>query len=540
MSTPPPDDLLGKTLGQYTILEEIGRGGMATVYRARQMSVNRIVAVKVLPRHFLHDPGFYDRFVREVDVVAHLEHPHILPIYDYGNAEGVPYIVMRYLAGGSMAQMIRRGAQPLEELEKPFMQVAEALDYAHLQGIIHRDLKPGNIMLDENGNAYLSDFGIARVLGSDMTGSAIIGTPAYMSPEQAKGMPIDGRSDIYALGIVLFELITGREPYQAETPMGLLLKHMNEPMPLARDFREGVPPQVEDVIEMATAKEPDQRYSSGGELAKAFSAALRGVAPTKIPQPTREAYPQQPAPPTPTTPPATPYPPQQPVYQTGQQPLYQTGQIPQRQGVSVGALLAIVAIVAVAIVGAVFLIPRLNPAPPVEPTPLSAAVRVPTPFFRAETIREEVYSISMPEAWIQGPRGYVDQSDANRLLHIWQSGDNTAFVTLAMQDKGLDGDSEQFQTAINDYDARYYQPQGNQLRLFDEAAADDGTVRRSYRLEGEAFPYGQMDVFYLARDGYLVVLEVYTADSVGGDRDLIQRMQLILDSLRVSRETSAG
>ncbi|MCL4256227.1 MAG: serine/threonine protein kinase, partial [Anaerolineae bacterium] len=212
MATPrkPQDDLIGKTLGQFEIAEEIGRGGMATVYKARQRSMNRTVAIKVLPRQMLHDPGFYERFEREVDVISHLEHPHILPIYDYGQDDGLPYIAMRYLGGGSLEQRIRRGHVRVEDIEKPLRQVAQALDYAHQQGIIHRDLKPGNIMLDENGNAYLTDFGIARVLGSDLTGSMIIGTPAYMSPEQANGLPVDGRSDIYSLGIVLYEWITGR------------------------------------------------------------------------------------------------------------------------------------------------------------------------------------------------------------------------------------------------------------------------------------------------------------------------------------------
>jgi len=201
---PSSDSLIGKTVGQFEILDEIGRGGMATVYRARQRSINRIVAIKILPRALMHDPGFHERFVREVDVVSHLEHPHILPIYDFGETDGMPYIAMRYLAGGSLAQLIHRGLPSVRSLINPIIQVAQALDYAHRQGIIHRDLKPGNILLDDAGNAYLSDFGIAKVLNSSLTGSAIIGTPAYMSPEQANGLALDARSDIYSLGIVLF------------------------------------------------------------------------------------------------------------------------------------------------------------------------------------------------------------------------------------------------------------------------------------------------------------------------------------------------
>jgi len=272
----PKDELIGKNLGQFEILQEIGRGGMATVYKSRQQSMNRIVAVKVLPQHLLHDPGFYERFEREVEVISTLEHPHILPIYDYGQSDGVPYIAMRFLGGGSLEDQIRRqGPVMVDDLERPLRQIAQALDYAHKQGIIHRDLKPGNIMLDEGGNAYLSDFGIARVMGSEMTGSMIIGTPSYMSPEQANGLPIDARADVYALGVVLFELITGRLPFQAETPMAVLLKHINEDVPPIADFREDVSVVVEEVVRKATAKDPDDRFSSAGDMALAFSAALR-------------------------------------------------------------------------------------------------------------------------------------------------------------------------------------------------------------------------------------------------------------------------
>ncbi len=269
------DNLIGKSLGQFEIIEEIGRGGMASVYRARQTSINRIVAIKVLPRALLHDRSFYERFTREVDLVAHLEHPHIVPIHDYGEVDGTPYIAMRYLSGGSMAQWIRRGLPPLDKLVKPVEQIAAALDYAHQEGVIHRDLKPGNILLDESGNAYLSDFGIARVLGSTLTGSAIIGTPAYMSPEQANGLPLDARSDLYSLGVVLFELVTGKEPFEAETPVALLLKHINEPMPSARSLRSELPLSAERVIAKATAKRPEDRYPSASDFADDLASALR-------------------------------------------------------------------------------------------------------------------------------------------------------------------------------------------------------------------------------------------------------------------------
>lgn len=569
----PKDDLIGKTLGQYEILEEIGRGGMATVYRARQLSINRIVAVKVLPPNLLHDPGFFERFEREVDVVAHLEHPHILPIYDYGKAEGVPYIAMRYLAGGSLAQLVRRGIPRLEDLDKPLTQVAQALDYAHQQGIIHRDIKPGNVMLDENGNAYLSDFGIARVLGSNLTGSAIIGTPAYMSPEQAHGIPLDARSDIYSLGIVLFELITGREPYQAETPMALLLKHINEPIPPVSQFRQGVPLSVEQVIARATAKDPNFRYASTIEMAHDYSEALRDTrqkaaggpiliedAPTmrepsarQTPYPTpypTPQYPPQPTPYPPGTPPAayppgTPYAGGQPaVYPAGQQapyptpypPGYVTPPVPARRSplpLIIGAI-----VVLALIVGAVILLPKVLPSNVDIPvTRVAEAWGTATPFVSGQVVQTSYYSINIPRDWIP-PQGYYDLSDSERTVHVWQDSNLNSYVAVELVEKGNLSDDNQFKAAIDDFDGKYITPRTS-LTLIDERTAPDGTLRRSYRMvgaENPAFPPGQLDIFYLNRSPYLVAVNLYSADST--DNTLVPLFQQILDSLQV--KVSAG
>jgi len=195
---------------------ELGRGGMATVYHAYDPSFERDVAIKVLPAAFLHDPQFRTRFEREAKMIALLEHPAIVPVYDFGEQDEQPYIVMRYMAGGSLADHLMKGAVPLDETARIIARLAPALDAAHARGIIHRDLKPGNVLFDQYGNAFLSDFGIARLTQSaatTITGEAIVGTPAYMSPEQVQGTKaIDGRADIYAMGVLIYQMLTGQAP----------------------------------------------------------------------------------------------------------------------------------------------------------------------------------------------------------------------------------------------------------------------------------------------------------------------------------------
>lgn len=272
----PPNNLIGSKLGRYDVLEEAGRGGMATVYKGLDSEINRTVAIKVLPPHFLQDPSFFERFKREIDVIARLEHPHILPIYDYGKTQyGVPFIVMRYMGGGTISQL--SGVDPLQRLERPLRQIAQALDYAHRQGIIHRDIKPGNIMMDEDGNAYLTDFGIAHVQDSQLTGSGIIGTPHYMSPEQIQSEEVTGHADQYSMGVVLYELLAGERPYHTETLPSVLLKHMHEALPPLELYREDIPPAIEEVVAKATSKRPEDRFATVVEMADAFSQSLHGA-----------------------------------------------------------------------------------------------------------------------------------------------------------------------------------------------------------------------------------------------------------------------
>lgn len=219
------DNLIGQRLGVYEITNVIGKGGMATVYRAHQTVLGRDVAVKVI-QNMGSDPARYGaRFVREARTVATLSHPHILPVYDFGQEADFSYLVMKLIEGGDLGGLIRQGPLPLDKAAKLLDQVASALDYAHQRGVVHRDIKPGNILLDDEGNAVLTDFSIAQITNDStsltQTG-VIIGTPAYMPPEQWQGTPIDSRTDIYALGVVLFDMLAGRTPFQGETPAMLM------------------------------------------------------------------------------------------------------------------------------------------------------------------------------------------------------------------------------------------------------------------------------------------------------------------------------
>lgn len=271
--------------GRYIIKSEIGRGGMATVFHAYDPRFERDVAIKVLPKEFLHDPQFRTRFEREAKTIALLEHPAIVPVYDFGEEDGQPYIVMRYMSGGSMSERIAQGAVPIEETVQLFNRLAPALDAAHAKGIIHRDLKPGNILYDQYGNAFLSDFGIARLAqssGTTLTGGNILGTPAYMSPEQVQGdKEIDGRSDIYAMGVILFQMLTGNAPYQATTPARVMMMHILEPVPQILEAKKDLPAAIQTVILKAMAKNPADRYSTTAEMASALESVLVSSTPPR-------------------------------------------------------------------------------------------------------------------------------------------------------------------------------------------------------------------------------------------------------------------
>ena len=272
-------------IGLYEIKSELGRGGMATVYRAYDPRFEREVAVKVLPRELLHaDPQFRLRFEREAKIIAQLEHTAIVPVYDVGEADGQPYFVMRYMNGGSLSDRIKAGVMEVEEAARILGAIAPGLDEAHARGIVHRDIKPSNILFDKRGNPYISDFGIAKLTqaqSGNVTGSAIIGTPAYMAPEQAQGDDIDGRADIYALGIILFEMVTGKQPYEADTPMAVAIKHITDPVPHILDANPKLPSGMDAIIQKAMAKDKNNRYSTAVELVHALRDLGRSV-PTQM------------------------------------------------------------------------------------------------------------------------------------------------------------------------------------------------------------------------------------------------------------------
>lgn len=272
-------------IGIYEIKSELGRGGMATVYRGYDLRFEREVAVKVLPREFLHaDPQFRLRFEREAKIIAQLEHSAIVPVYDVGESDGQPYFVMRYMSGGSLSDRIKAGGLTIDDAARILGAIAPGLDEAHSKGIVHRDIKPSNILFDRRGNPYIADFGIAKLSqaqAGNVTGSAIIGTPAYMAPEQAQGIEVDGRADIYALGIIVFEMLTGKQPYEADTPMAVAIKHITDPVPHIRRANPQLPEGMEAIIQKAMAKNRDERFSSSIEMTNALRDLARGE-PTRL------------------------------------------------------------------------------------------------------------------------------------------------------------------------------------------------------------------------------------------------------------------
>jgi serine/threonine-protein kinase len=305
----------GENIGVYRIVEQLGSGGMATVFKAYHAALDRYVAIKVLHPAFRGDASFSSRFQREARVVAKLDHPNIVPVYDFSEHEGSPYLVMRFIEGETLKARLNRGQLALPDILNVIRPMGDALSYAHEQGVLHRDIKPSNVLLRRDNRVFLTDFGLARMMEageSSLTRDALVGTPQYISPEQAMGKShLDARTDIYSFGVVLYELFTGQVPFHADTPYAIIHDHIYTPLPLPRSINPNLPPALEQVLLKALAKNPDDRYSTAAELVEATEEAVASAATFSAPGPTAvspAAIEQEATSAAPTVVPATPVP----------------------------------------------------------------------------------------------------------------------------------------------------------------------------------------------------------------------------------------
>lgn len=277
----------GDRIGAYEIVGHLGQGGMATVYKAYHERLDRFVAIKLMHASFLQDENFRARFQREARIVAKLEHPAIVPIYDYSEHENVPYLVMKFIEGMTLKKRAIKTGLTLEQTRDLLTRVAEGLDYAHRRGILHRDMKPSNILIDTEDQPCIVDFGLARIAdiaASSISSDMMLGTPYYISPEQAQGSKdLTNRTDLYSMGVILYEMVTGELPFQADAPYAIVHGHIYSQPRRPTEVNPQLPAAVDAVISRALAKRPEDRFSSAVEMMQAYSTALQGKAPLQTP-----------------------------------------------------------------------------------------------------------------------------------------------------------------------------------------------------------------------------------------------------------------
>lgn len=269
----------GEKVGAYILGKQLGQGGMATVYLGHHPQLDREVAIKVMHQNFLDDEGFVARFQREAQIVAKLTHPHIVPVFDFDEHAGQPYLVMKYIQGWTLKKQLIKDPLDLEGILRVMSAIGDALNYAHEQGILHRDIKPSNIVIDRDGVPYLADFGLARLASSGestMSADMLLGTPHYISPEQARGVKqLDGRTDIYSLGVVLYELLVGKVPFTGDSAFSIVHDHIYSPLPQPTRVNPELPESVEEVLYRALEKQANDRYDTANDLIHDLTQAIK-------------------------------------------------------------------------------------------------------------------------------------------------------------------------------------------------------------------------------------------------------------------------
>lgn len=268
--------IIGENVGPYKIMEEVGHGGMATVYKAHHASLDRYVAIKVMDAAMSSEHDFIERFRREARVIARLDNPHIVPVYDFDELNGQPYLVLKFIDGLTLGQRMKSSPLSMLDVLELVTAVGSGLQYAHNQRILHRDIKPSNVLVAKEGSIYLTDFGLARMVegNSSLTGDTIVGTPHYISPEQAlNAEKLDERTDIYSFGVMIYEMVTGRVPFDADTAFSVIEDHIYTPPPPPSTIRPELSLEVEDVILKALAKKSTDRYENVSDMVKAFKQA---------------------------------------------------------------------------------------------------------------------------------------------------------------------------------------------------------------------------------------------------------------------------